>query len=346
MKKLFKQFLLLAFMSAAASSCKEDIEQQTLIPPTGLKGFTASSSQIVLSSATENNAVVTFSYDPANFGVSVPASYSLQFDTPADTTGPNAWGKAVTVKFDAGSRQRSFMGKDFNSLAATQLGLPAGTASKLAVRLKAEIMQSTGAATTVTPVYSSMTLTVTPYEAIIIYPALVVKGGNSWVTPAVTNRTAGLVLTSSGFNSKYEGYISLPNADGWGGDGGNLWLSPAPNYMKVNADIQAMTISFTPAKFFISGDDNGWSTSATPMTYDAATKKWVANNVSLTAGKAFAFTANGGWDLSYKVDGTGKLVFAGPPAWGGSNIAVAKTGVYTVTLDLSGGAGNYTYSVK
>src|SRR5690606_4671968 len=213
--------------------------------------------------------------------------------------------------------------------------------------------------------YSSLTITVTPYKAVVIYPALVVKGGNSWQTPPTASRENGFILTSAGFNNKYEGYLNLPNADGWGGDAftlistvdgksygwgtsattiaegtGNLWLTPSPAYMKVNVDLDAKTISYTPVEFFISGDDNGWSTSATPMSYDAESKTWVAENVSLTAGKSFVFTANGSYDISYKVDNDGKLIFAGPPAWAGNNIPVEKTGVYTVTSDLSGGAGN------
>jgi hypothetical protein len=46
------------------------------------------------------------------------------------------------------------------------------------------------------------------------------------------------------------------------------------------------------------------------------------------------------------VDATGKLIYAGPPSWAGNNIAVTQTGVFTVTLDLSGGAGNYQYSIQ
>ena len=116
--------------------------------------------------------------------------------------------------------------------------------------------------------------------------------------------------------------------------------------MKVNVDITANTINYTPVKFYISGDDNGWNTSATPMTFNATTNQLVATNVSLTSGKAIVFTCNGGYDISYKLDAGGKLIFAGPPSWAGNNISVTKTGTFTVTLDLSAGDGSYTYKIQ
>ena len=369
MKKSLSAVLLMILFSFLFISCEKDVEQKVLLAPAGVPDFTTTAQSLVLSTNTDNSKVVTFKFNKPDYGVKVVPTFTLQFDVPADTTGENAWGKAVDVKLTGDSTEKSYTGKDFNSLLVNQLKLPTGTQSEIVVRLKSEINQPTGDATTVKPVYSVLTMTVTPYQAVIVYPALLVRGGNSWATPAT--RTEGFLLTSVNFNNKYEGYLYLPNADGWGGDafklestttgkvygwgtsattlsegGGNLWLSPAPNYMKVNVDLDAMTISYTPVTFYISGDDNSWSTSANPMTYDPSTRKWVANNVSLTAGKKFAFTSNGGYDISYKVNSEGKLVFAGPPGWTGNNITVPNTGTFKVTLDLSQGDGKYTYSIE
>jgi len=371
MNKLFKLILPVMLFCGMLGACKKDMEQAVLVPPSKIEGFSVTNSQLVLTSATDDSKVITFKFKEPDFGSKVVATYTLQFDAPSDTSGANAWGNAVEVILAPDSTQKTFLGKDFNALVATQLGFPTGVESKLAVRLKAEINQTSGEATSVKPVYATLTVAVNPYKALVVYPALVVKGGNSWITPAVADRADGYVLTSVGFNTKYEGYLNLPNADGWSGDafklisstdgkeygwgtsattlsvgGGNLWLTPSPNYMKVNVDLSAMTINYTPAKFYISGDDNGWSTSATPMTYDATNKVWKATNVALTAGKALVFTCNGGYDISYKVNAEGKLVFAGAPTWAGTNIIASKTGVFTVTLDLSKGDGNYSYSIK
>ena len=371
MKKIFNSLFTLLLLSIFMLGCKKEESNNVVINPSASAlAFKTSTAAVVLSPANDAANVVTFSFNAANFGANVVTAYSLEFDLPADTSGASAWANAVVAKIPAGTLQKTYTGADFNALSGVQLLLPTGTASTIAVRLKAEVNQNTGVTSTIKPVYSTITMTVNPYKAIVEYPALLVKGGNSWKTPST--RTNGFLLASSKFNSKYEGYLNLPNADGYGGDAfqlvstldaskvygwggtattmslnsGNLYLSPSPAYMKVNADVDALTITYTPVKFFISGDDNGWSTSSTPLNYNATTGKLEAANVALTAGKTFVFTCNGGYDISYKVDASGNLVFAGAPVWGGINIPVTKTGVFTVTLDLSAGDGNYTYSIK
>lgn len=365
-----KNRFLLIFIVFLFAACKKEQSQNIVVPPAANSlSFSSSASTLVLSEATDASRVVTFSFKAPDYGIKVVPVYTLQFDVPADTTGANAWGKAINVKLAADSLQKSYTGADFNALLSVQLLLPTGVKSTLVVRLKTEVNQNIGTGSTIQPIYSVLKMDVTPYQSVLEFPALLVKGEKAWQTPAV--KTAGFLLTSAKFNSKYEGYIDLPNSSGQGGDnfhlisandgkvygwgvdentlsigGGDLWLKPSPNYMKVNVDLDALTINYTAVKFFISGDDNAWSTSSTPMIYNATTKKWIATNVSLTAGKAFVFTCNGAYDISYKVDDKGTLMFAGAPSWGGINIPVTKTGVFTVTLDLSGGDGNYTYSIN
>lgn len=346
------------------------MEKNVLIPPTASsQEFKASTNNITLSAANKTENVVTFSFNKPDYGIDVLPSYTLQFTIPADTVGENAWGNAIPVKLTMpDGTSKSFLGVDLNALLVTQLNLEVDETHKIVVRLVTDVTQNSGGLSTINPLYSKVELTVTPFEDIVIYPALLVKGGNSWVTPA--ERTNGYVLTSSQFNSNYEGYLNLPNADGWGGEafqlinslngvvygwgsssttiavgGGNLWLEPSPAYMKVNVDIEALTIKYVPVSFFITGDDNDWSTSATPMTYNTITKQLEVDNITLTAGKSFAFTCNGSWDLSYKIDAKGKIIFAGGPAWAGSNIPIEETGVYKVILDMSGGNGNYSYQM-
>ena len=116
--------------------------------------------------------------------------------------------------------------------------------------------------------------------------------------------------------------------------------------MKVNADINTGTVNFEPVQFFISGNHNGWSTSATPMVYNAGTQQWVATNVTFNAGDVFVFTSNGNYNISYKVNNDGKLIYAGPPTWAGNNIPVPGAGTYTVILDMSAGNGSYTFKIQ
>lgn len=368
MKKLINNIILISLLTCLLYACKKDEVAAVIAMPSGISTFTSSASQVVLTSATDSSNVVTFKWQAINYGIKVVTTYSLQFDIPSDTSGTNAWGnsKIITVAADT---QKTYLGTDFNALLVAQMGLPTATASTIVVRLISAVNQSTGTSSIVPNLYSIISMVVTPYKAVIIYPALLVKGGNSWHTP--TTRTNAYLLTSVKYDGVYEGYLNLTNPDGYGGDafqlisttdakvygygsssttmsigGGNLWLTPSPNYMRVIADINALTINYTPVKFFLSGDDNGWSTSSTPMTFNSTTNQWVATNVPLTTGKAFVFTSNGSYDISFKVDAKGNLIFAGSPTWLGTNIPISKTGTYTVTLDLSGGAGNYTYSVK
>jgi hypothetical protein len=121
--------------------------------------------------------------------------------------------------------------------------------------------------------------------------------------------------------------------------GGNLYFN-GPGYCRVAADVKGLTISYTPTQWFVSGDFNGWSKTAGLMTFNTTTNQWTVSGVSMTAGDHFKFAGDAGWTSQYGVDSKGNLQF------NGGNITAAKTGTFTVTLDLSGGAGNYFYSVK
>ncbi|MEO7767326.1 MAG: SusE domain-containing protein, partial [Ferruginibacter sp.] len=314
-----------------------------------------SPSSITLSSLTAGDTVSTISWSRAEFGYKAAVNYTVEIVK----TG-NAFSAAKTISVGNATKLK-YVGAVLNE-AAIGLGIAVATTGVLDIRIKSALSDSAF-------IYSTIAkLTVTTYQ--VAFPAMLVKGGNGWVTPSA--RTNGFVLASPNYDDKYEGYINLPNADAYGGDAlklmvessgvtygwggssttmaagasGNLWFTPAPNYMKVNADANAGTVNFTPVKFYLSGDQNGWSTSATPMTFNTTTNQWVANNVVFTAGNKFVFTSNGDYNISYKVDAAGKLVFAGPPNWAGNNINAPATGTYTVILDLSAGDGSYTYKIQ
>ena len=89
-----------------------------------------------------------------------------------------------------------------------QLGLPFDVASPIVVRLKSDINQSTGAPSTIPSIYSDLSMTVTPYHVILIYPKLFVAG--DFLTPNWTQiDQPGWILTSVLSNNIYEGYVSL-----------------------------------------------------------------------------------------------------------------------------------------
>ncbi|GAO41002.1 SusE domain-containing protein [Flavihumibacter petaseus] len=354
MKRYIIQLGLTGLLLAGMFSCKKDISQTFKTDGTA-PDVTLSPQTLELSESTASDTVETISWTRADFGYSAAVSYTVEIDLAGG-------GFAAPKSVNTGTvPQLKYLGSVLNEL-AIGLGIAAGETGDLDIRIKSLLSDSVF-------IYSEVSqLTVTPYQ--VAFPALLVLGGNSWQTPAV--RTNGFVLTSPNYDDKYEGYINLPNADGWGGDAlklmvessgvtygwggtantmtagasGNLWFTPAPNFMKVNADTKAGTVNFVPVTFTVTGDHNGWDTEATPMTYDPVTHRLIATGVNFTAGNAFVFTANGGYDLSYKVNGDGKLIYAGPPNWSGNNIPAPGTGTYTVILDLSAGDGSYTYSFE
>lgn len=354
MKKIIKSMSLIVIVSMTLLACKKEINQ--IVKTDGIAPVvTLSQSTVVLTSSNNNDTVSVIKWTPADFGYKAAVNYTVEL-----VKDGNSFSTAKTISV-GNSVQLKYTGAVLNE-SAIGLGIAAGTSGVINIRIKSSLSDSTF-------IYSSVSkLNITTYQ--VDFPALIVRGGNSWVTPLA--RTKGFVLTSPNYDGKYEGYINLPNADGWGGDAlklevqntgiqygwgsssttmtagssGNLWFTPSPNYMKVNADINAGTVNFTPVKFYLSGDHNGWSTSATPMTFNSATNQWIATNVNFTAGNKFVFTSNGSYDISYKVNSEGKLVYAGPPSWAGSNISAPGTGSYTVILDLSAGDGRYTYKIQ
>jgi len=361
MKNIFFKLFVIAIAYSTLTACKKD-EVKTVMRTATLPAVTLSPSSIVLTDASSSDSVQTISWTKSDYGFNAAVTYTVMV---AKSGTDFAGAQQISVGSNSSLK---LTGNYLNNL-AIGAGITPGTAGDLDIKIKSSLSDSVVD-------YSDVSkLTVTTYQS--LFPALTVLGGNSWVTPGT--RTNGFVLTSPNYNSQYEGYLNLPNADGYGGDAfklvssttatvygwgtnpvlvngvysvdlvvgsGNIWLTPAPNFIKVDVDISTLKLNYVPVQFFISGDDNSWSTSATPMTFDPATNTLRATNVSLTAGKKFVFTVNGGYDISYKVDNDGKLIFAGAPTWNGNNINIQNTGVFTVILDLSGGDGMYTYKIQ
>src|SRR5258708_3181558 len=350
--------IIIAFLSLTA--CRKDEQQAVLKQGTFLTtasaGLAASSTTLVLDSTNAaKTQALTFTWPAVNFNASVVVTYTLQIDS---VNGNFAKPQTVTL---VNGLSKSYTVADFNALLTT-LGLTPGVAGQIEVRVKAAVLQSTGVASTAADVYSNIVnLTVTPYKIVISYPKLYVAG--DFLNPTWTQiNQPGWILASVKSDGTYEGYLNFPNAGnnfklcsapnwnginyGWGTSattmsptGGNLYFA-GPAYCKVVADVNALTISYTTTKWILSGDFNSWSISATPMTFDASPHLWTATGISLTAGGGFKFVGDAAWATNFGLDAKGNL------AYNGSNIPVTKTGVYTITLDLSNGAGGYTYSIK
>jgi hypothetical protein len=209
---------------------------------------------------------------------------------------------------------------------------------------------------------NALSITVTPFEKIIIYPKLYVPGnyqgasgyGGDW-SPDVAGQ-----LTSLLFNDKYEGYVYMANGNNefkftdnpnwdngiFGDSGGGttgILASPGNNitladagYYKINVDITGLSYTTLNTDWGLIGDatPTGWD-SDTDMTYDPVAKTWSVT-LDLVAGGC-KFRANDGWDLNYGDNGADGKLDAG-----GDNISISEAGNYTLTMDLSKGPYRYT----
>ena len=362
MKKIFAVATLFAWL---LSGCNKNISEPILHSPSGVSGFTVSANAIVLSPSNDSTNVAIFSWQSSSYAVSVPITYTLQIDQPSDTSGAAAWSNALSTTITTDSLTKSWLGTDFNHL-LNQLGLPTGVASTVVARLKMDVNQSNGSASIVPTLSSVIPITVTPYKVVVVYPELYVAG--NFLTPNWTQlNQPGWILASVLSNGVYEGYVNFDSANNlfklcselsWNGNyyglgasqtamgpgatTGNLWYT-GPAYTRVVADVNQLTISYTNTRWVVAGDFNSWSLSANPMTFNPATNTWTATGVQMTAGNQWKFVGDSGWNNCFGEDSKGNFVFGSGSV---GNFTVTKTGTYTVTLDLSKGAGNYTYSVQ
>ena len=216
--------------------------------------------------------------------------------------------------------------------------------------LEGDLMVKGGAMKITQPGWVKITLNMMEYtyhvELIgVMNLQLYVPGSHQGWSPG----TAPIVYNRN-FDMKYEGYVNFSANDlfkftsdpDWDhtnyGDGGNGTLSTTGDnltvaeagYYKLNVDLSGSPFTYTTVKtdWGLIGDATvgGWDNS-TPMTYNPDTKVWTVTT-TLTAGKAFKFRANNGWDIN--LGGNQSNL-----SYGGDNISVATDGTYLVTLDLS-----------
>ena len=359
MKNIIKLFLILLVI--VGLSCKKEGQEY------GLHGgsfqanaLTATPGTVVLAQATENDSAVRFQWTGANFGDQPVVSYTLQLDTPADTAA-NHWASARTYNIPANSTRYGFITKDLNSL-LNSMSLTPGVANTIVVRIRADVNQFNGAASTIVPVYSNViSLKITSYGLDLYVPGDY-QGWDPGAAPKL-----GPVAGRAGL---YEGYVNMPgagthyfkytNARDWNhtnyGDGGNGTFStdglaaglsvPDGGYYYLTANLNTNTWTATKVTWGIIGDASpgGWNND-TQMTYDATAQVWKVT-LNMVANGSFKFRANNAWALDFGIDNTGKLLYADNPFLGYTpglnNLSVSIDGNNTITLDLHVG-GSYTY---
>lgn len=317
--------------------------------------LTSSASTVTGTVATALQTALTFNWTQSFKSYSGAVTYTIEYDSATKNfaspqeiaAGTSVFSKALTYK-------------NINEAAISE-GIPAGNSGKLEFRIKA--MTALGAV-----VYSNVLgVTVNSYIPLIDYQfpkALWVAGNFQGWSPSSAPKIVDPSATGT-TGTNYEGYINFTDANpefklvkgpdwpfgdfgsgaaaGQLGSVGNLKLTTGAGVYLFKANTDAMTWSAVKI--------NSWGIigSATPNGWDASTPMTLNSNgtysitVALTGGNELKFRANDSWDINFGDNKNGGL--DGIPDYGGDNIAIATSGNYLVTLNLTS-AGNYTYTIK
>jgi len=360
MNKYLKISLIILTTIYTLTACKKDGEQMVLQNGKSPAGFQASTNPLVITPDHDNDTVVKFNWQAADFGQQPAITYTLQLARPADTT---TWANAKTFTASNNALSYSFTGKDLNNL-LNSMGLTPGAAGTLALRLRSDVNQYNGSASTVLPVYSNtLLLSVTPY-ALDLYIPGDYQGWNPGAAPKLSPVAGKPGLYEAyqnmpGTGPLYFKYTSSPDWDHINyGDGGNGTFTtdglagglsvPTGGYYELTADLPHNTWTATKTTWGIIGDatPGGWNND-TQMSYDETNQVWTVTANMIKNG-SFKFRANNEWKIDFGIDNQGNLVYADNPfigyTAGLNNLSVGADGNYTITLDLHI-SGKYTYNL-
>ena len=353
MKKINLLIISLVLLLMAACTEKEFGPVAEDFAPPALSN-PANGTTFVLTQANETKTMAILSWAPAYYGFSGAVTYEVQWDFKGNNF--NLARKLGTVNVP-----RLELGVGFMNSEMIVKGAAFNVARDIEIRIKAKVHNS------LETMYSNkITLKVTPFEKIIIYPKLYVPG--SYQTPGSWDAAnPNTVINSVNFNDLYEGYLWFKDADtefkllkvpaweeantigdpnpsgtsgtlqigSWGGN--NIKVAGGPGLFKINANLEERTYSAVKTDWGVIGDatPTGWG-SDTDMTYSTVTNKLTVT-LDLVPG-GWKFRANNDWPINMGDTGAdGKLEY------GGDNISVAVGGNYTITLDLSKAV--YTYTI-
>jgi len=336
------------------TSCTDNDPKYVASTPSEFKASSSLDSIVLHQAGAGAHTAVTFKWDSLIYNVSTPVTFTIQMDTLNGNFSNPVEEEIATNKYEV-----SYSDSILNKKCLNLLKLKPDVQNKVQVRMKANLAYGN------LPVYSNVkTLVITPYSVAKVLAFLYMPGD---VSGGWGNYTTKLFSVNN--DGKYEGYVNATQwanfkftekADGSGTFYGssatlglsaldatsaqwNIWFD-AGGYFLVKADLNSMTWSKTAiTSFCVTGDFNGWSLTANPMTYDAVNNVWTATCDLSTIGFGIQIIANGDWGYKYGDNSGGKN--EGELTLGGSNIVPVGTGTKTVTMDLSH-PEKYSYTIK
>jgi len=345
-------FIGISFLTSCEKEMKDpklDMSQTVkpaLINPAGGSSF-------VLTQDGADSVFTEFSWAAAVYNLDYVAStnYILEM-VPADSN----FADAVELVNTTATTFSITVGKMNEKLIS--MGLIADSAQNITLRILAYINTESDYSN----IYSDViTLTVTPYEAVVGFPCLYVPGDYQGWSPATAPK-----IYDFDDDGVYNGYIYFPEGGtfefkctsdpDWDhtnyGAGavagslsientaGNLTVPGAGGYVLV-VDINALTWSATLQNWGVIGEWLAWS-SDIDLVWDITTQELsvTVENIPAAANQRFKFRANDAWDINYgaKDPDDGTLV------QGGADIPIPDGG--TITFFLSFLTPEPTYRIQ
>jgi len=365
MKKILKSsFFFYAIILFFVSCKKEGAKELVLSGNFPANALTCSPSGTISLTVPQDTVVaINFNWLASDYGTStLIGTYTLQLDIPSDS-----WATPLEFRVSRDTMNIALTGKTMNDWLTVQ-GFVAGTPGIFLARVKSDITQYNGAASSIASTYSNIdTITATTHATIIPSNFLYVVGGfEGWDFTVASqineiaghpHKFAGFVnfpVTSSDFYFKYTSSPDWAHTNyGNSSVNGTFTIyqgtvSPDPaamavasaGYYYLTADLNTGVNTWTATKttWSILGDatPGGWTTD-TPLSYDPTSQTWTVTAAMKTAG-SFKFRANAAWVLDFGVNTLGKLAFSDNPFLGYdatvNNISVPADSNYTITLDL------------
>ena len=335
-------FLGLALV-LAWGGCKK-VEDIIVLNPNAKLEASLSTNTLVLLKDNETKDALTISWVKPDFGFPAAATYTLFIDKKGNNF---ATPKAIGVDAEL---KKVFKVSELNNL-LTDMGLVAGTATDLDIKVECLI----GAATKLVTTINNLKVTTYANKLDLSSPWGVVGDAtvNGWNGPDMPMYKAG---TNSlvAYVSLNAGQIKFRRGNDWGvnlGATGSVEPNTSPAGLlvangknlgvtkgayKITIDTTLLTYKIEAFTLGIVGDAtaNGWGGPDQAMVYDPTVDLWRAV-VKLTAGQ-IKFRINNDWAVNYGATGTvepAPIGAGGTLAAGGKNFGVTA-GTYLITLDL------------